>query len=569
MSKQKRPLEADTDVLCVISATPVRPSLESYNGNSSGKKYPEEALHTSLQRIKKDMKQAGIEQDTTPTTIMTFFGQKILDSSPVQRLYDQNKSFLLKKRAEDLLKITTTSVGKIEKTLKTSSLGGKLLDLYKTKQDAFILCMQNKEIDVLSVFLGDIALNQNYSIPNHHLRICKVELLTKAFDIVIQPIKQNPNWKPSRIDFMALSKKHTISAGLLEACYNKLNTPNVNVGEFGSKYLADCFHLSIDVDQQGLQRQYLAHLLHKEFHAAHKKYYQGVAPTTLLANQEFAEAPHSAKVFAHTLLTHRASAFLMADGHVGDELYSGSRYKYKTHSSSFTYEATSSSVTECNKVHWTGSKTSMLPSLRTYDKIAKKLRVIAKTTTDPEIAESMMDILCGRAPKIYNDKSPEAAKELEFLSRVTHLLFSTEVSRNKSALITNAMFLDLVKSGTYKMSDIVNLPMSLQNAVMASRTLSAITSNSSPGHRKYDQSEHKAEPDSKVVRALLARAENICSDWAKLRNAEDVVDEIFHSIQGWFGINIDPIQEVSKVIDFSVFLDEEVKSLGSAPQDAA
>lgn len=216
------------------------------------------------------------------------------------------------------------------------------------------------------------------------------------------------------------------------------------------------------------------------------------------------------------------------------------------HTFKFTFGAIS--VTAHHKIHKSGLISHQVTGITSYENIAKQLKKWARKISDVDISQDIWKILHEdevSRPTLEKDHQ----KYVSFLTKVCFLLFCTESSREPASLAVNAMFLDLVKEGKYKMSDIVTLPMSAEKAVAATRTLSkavlGVIDPASPSN-----------PDPKLnnpkVLTLLDNYEKILGDWCKLHsrkktfrlkeNIPKIAELVTSKINKWFGIEIKPFR---------------------------
>lgn len=91
------------------------------------------------------------------------------------------------------------------------------------------------------------------------------------------------------------------------------------------------------------------------------------------------------------------------------------------------------------------------------------------------------------------------------------LIFGIEVKRNPAALLTNAMFFDLVDAGQYEIEDIATkMPMAMKNAVSASVIIDKVM-----GKLTYDYRDNLR--GSEEVLELVKKDESILQDWLNLK----------------------------------------------------
>lgn len=153
--------------------------------------------------------------------------------------------------------------------------------------------------------------------------------------------------------------------------------------------------------------------------------------------------------------------------------------------------------------------------------------------------------------------APEGMQE--YLLNVAQLMFDMEVRRNTGALLTNAMYFDLLfqEGGyDYKLENMSNagsvcqLPMAMINAALASVTIDKLL-----GVLWYDKRE--ASDDDKA-RELAALDKNIVQDWLKwkkdnsaeiaacFKGDDGVINEaprrvLYELIDDWYGVKLEEL----------------------------
>lgn len=222
------------------------------------------------------------------------------------------------------------------------------------------------------------------------------------------------------------------------------------------------------------------------------------------------------------------------------------------HTFRFEFEKVGASVTAHHKIYKSGITSHQVLGITSYESISAELTSWTELLSDRIVAETMSSILSGQ--EVSNTLGLSKANQTKFgnfMAKLTFLLFCTESAREPASIAVNAMFLDLVKSdksGKYKMSDITKLPMSAENAVAASRTLSKAALG-----RKEMKS--PVRPDPKIhhpkVQKLLNNYESILLDWlednakGKISISNDIkriADIITEKIEKWFDIKIKPFR---------------------------
>lgn len=211
-------------------------------------------------------------------------------------------------------------------------------------------------------------------------------------------------------------------------------------------------------------------------------------------------------------------------------------------------------VKQLVSVYSTGSTASIIGALGTYDDISQALK--GTQLSDKAIAESLFNIMHGEEiADIKSKPVPMAIKIEGLLHNVYYLLCGVEVNRNPSALITNPMFLDLVKKGVYKFTDMADiLPMSIEGAQGASRGIGKVFSTPFiKGFKPMDSSETRVfDIESKEVSEMLLRTSKLISKWLdkmhgivlkrgeyifgpKLANAVSVIKQ---AIKDWYDVSL-------------------------------
>jgi hypothetical protein len=225
-----------------------------------------------------------------------------------------------------------------------------------------------------------------------------------------------------------------------------------------------------------------------------------------------------------------------------------------THVHYIILKSTKVKVVECSRLFYnTKSKASIVTGIGAYTEIAKKLKSLCEQFKDKVIAESLFDILNERPMKLFNHlNSTELTSLNKFMSRLCYLLFSAEVDRFEGALIINAMFLDLVKAGEYKMHDILSLGLSDKGVMLAVRKVNSIVYKALDQDRTYDLSiKNLPGVNDKKVHNLLTKNHKIFEDWFKLNcpqyNFQDISIPhktliITSKIKEWFDIDIKPFR---------------------------
>ncbi|MCC8483829.1 MAG: hypothetical protein LN561_04715 [Rickettsia endosymbiont of Labidopullus appendiculatus] len=126
---------------------------------------------------------------------------------------------------------------------------------------------------------------------------------------------------------------------------------------------------------------------------------------------------------------------------------------------------------------------------------------------------------------------------IDQLKADVELMFGIEVKRNPAALLTNAMFFDLVDNGIYKVEEMVDklskdkktivsvgkMPMAIKGAVPASVIIDIQMGESTYDYR-YDYED--APKGYKEVRNLASKDEAILQDWLKYKLQETLDQKV-------------------------------------------
>jgi hypothetical protein len=501
-----------TDISLSNVTTPQRPyHSDTYDGDSTGRRPIDiKPVFSTEHReaTRNAAKEAGVTANVDQISILTHCAEVIFNSQAVRNAYNPKKELMMQEHRNTMQCIMQRAV---------EALQAEFPDLNK---DFGSYCIKN-----LSEFLDYIRQKNAGSLylkiqgsctkiqpPDHAKILAKQIMLTHIFQRLIDEDKD----MQSQVSSEAKS--------VVEECriiFDSLDEPLL---ELHAANLAKRHCDTIRVPDDLLKAEVIALRLQKIFHIYYDKEYRDTKVINTLPQdlRDDAKVPHAIKVMVNAILTHRKAALVITSmGHSS------------THTLNSQYEYQNNSVTETNKLYHTMSKASFVPGIGTYQEIAKKLDEVSKNSKgDTVVAKAIMDILNGK------QITGIAEENIVFLCRVTHLLFSTEVERHKHALIINAMFLDLVQKDVYKLSDIVNLPMSCSGAVPAARALSFISNQVNPGHR-FDHSTKQLEPDNPIVHNLITNADKICKAWLENTGERAISEQlIYNSCNRWFGMEV-------------------------------
>lgn len=151
-----------------------------------------------------------------------------------------------------------------------------------------------------------------------------------------------------------------------------------------------------------------------------------------------------------------------------------------------------------------------------YDDIARMLETqyLNQGVTVVQLVNAFKVILRSSTPQITELQNDQIS--IDRIKPIVELMFFTEVKRNSAALLTNAMFWDLVAEGVYQVTDIEQkMPVAMQRAVIASITIDKMM-----GVNRYDY-----RADSKTLRAeeLNIKDGKLILDWFLQRNLENII----------------------------------------------
>lgn len=161
----------------------------------------------------------------------------------------------------------------------------------------------------------------------------------------------------------------------------------------------------------------------------------------------------------------------------------------------------------------TGTFTHFKTNEGTYENIGQELKklITRDFINEKELKNFFQSSLKG---KVCSKTIKNRAVQTDLRDQLkidVDLIFGIEVKRNPAALLTNAMFFDLVDKGIYKIEEIVNkMPMAMKGAVSAS-----ITIDKEIGKLRYDYRENPR--GTKEAKELLEKDESILQDWLNLK----------------------------------------------------
>lgn len=115
---------------------------------------------------------------------------------------------------------------------------------------------------------------------------------------------------------------------------------------------------------------------------------------------------------------------------------------------------------------------------------------------------------------------------LDQLQTLVKLMFGIEIKRNTAALLTNAMFFDLVDEKIYELKDIAKeLPVAMEDAVPASTTIDKKVGKYLTSISEYDYRDREEPSKAKI---LAARDKVILKDWLLYKLKINLHKEIEH-----------------------------------------
>lgn len=183
----------------------------------------------------------------------------------------------------------------------------------------------------------------------------------------------------------------------------------------------------------------------------------------------------------------------------------------------------------------TSKRTEKVLTLGDYKNISKKL--ISALNGLSESAIGVVDLFKGilKGEVLYSEKSKNDTDHVKDLHDIVYLLFSCESNRNPSTLITNAMFLELVKNGIYGLNDMAEkMPMAIDGAIEIGRYFHH---QNKKEKRVNDYGITKAKP--KNTDQFIQREKELLEDWVEhCTTTEDINKEIQNLVLRWYGIGI-------------------------------
>lgn len=149
----------------------------------------------------------------------------------------------------------------------------------------------------------------------------------------------------------------------------------------------------------------------------------------------------------------------------------------------------------------------------TYKTIGEGLKKLIdkKFINEKKLKEFFQSSLKGKKCSTIIQKKIVETDLIDQLKADVELIFGIEIKRNPAALLTNAMFFDLVDSGLYKIEHIASkMPMAMKGAVLAS-----VMIDKEMGKLTYDYRENPR--GAKDAKDLLKKDKIILKDWLKCK----------------------------------------------------
>lgn len=149
----------------------------------------------------------------------------------------------------------------------------------------------------------------------------------------------------------------------------------------------------------------------------------------------------------------------------------------------------------------------------TYETIGQELKKLieGKFINEKKLREFFQSSLKCKKYSAVIQKNIAATDLIDQLKTDVELIFGIEVKRNNAALLTNAMFFDLVDKGIYKIESIADkMPMAMKGAVSASVIIDKAMGGSTYDYRDNPRGTKDAE-------SLLKKDNEILQEWLKLK----------------------------------------------------
>jgi hypothetical protein len=179
-------------------------------------------------------------------------------------------------------------------------------------------------------------------------------------------------------------------------------------------------------------------------------------------------------------------------------------------------------------------------SLGTYQNISERLLIAQSRLelTNEELIGSFKSILRGKNLFQEKEKYQYHHDSVKTMYDLVYLLFSCETNRNPSALISNAIFLELVKNDVYKIENMVtHMPMAMKGAIQVGRHYHDIVHNEDTkkvndyGIGKGTKHEDKEE--------FARRESNLLEKYSP--DSSQLGTKIAGLIKDWYGIEVEPL----------------------------
>ncbi|MBA8667916.1 hypothetical protein H1Q59_08455 [Holosporaceae bacterium 'Namur'] len=221
------------------------------------------------------------------------------------------------------------------------------------------------------------------------------------------------------------------------------------------------------------------------------------------------------------------------------------------------FEFKSSSVLTTLKLSTNLVRDGQVMNLSSYPNIGKAIELIKAGSngkiTDSTIAKLMIKTFHGH--NILDDLSNiplNQAQQLQhFINNFVFLLFGFESSRNPACLIIHHMMLDLIEfehTTWQDMLGLLNMPMSIPDAVSGARSLNTTFSEYTSSRYSYDKSSFSNSDEAKALDILKSEL-SICKNWFEIFHPKITFDETLdvfdfidiisdHIKNNWYNFNI-------------------------------
>lgn len=201
-----------------------------------------------------------------------------------------------------------------------------------------------------------------------------------------------------------------------------------------------------------------------------------------------------------------------------------------------------------------GARKDRTMSLSTYETIGEYIKKIQEdlSITDSEIVQYIRLILSGNVITLEHENKALVKEIQRTITRITYLIFGSEVVRNPASLICNQMMLDLIQHENEEWSwelaftgkpnykdkaDGGDMPMSMKEAVQSARALNKRFASKLPCFYWYEG------PESGRAEELFNRELIVFSHWKKyihpgVKNVQKTIESILEACERWYGVSI-------------------------------